>query len=485
MSDFFYDGQIRRYVTQFMRVFIGFKYQDGIGELKYVPVAYGDMTRQVGSLIMENSENKMPTVPKIACYITGLEMDTSRISDPTFISKLHVRERDFEIVNGERVYNQTQGANYTVERLMPTPYKLSLKADIWTSNTEQKLQLMEQILMLFHPSLELQTTDNYIDWTSLTVLDLTSINFSSRSIPVGTESEIDIASLEFTTPIWISTPAKVKKLGIVKNIIMNIFTDTGDLKDLESLTFNSDTPTAQIRTTISQFGVYLIKNPQTGSYECSVIDKGEVLQSLDKETVVKISTKNFDWHAILDVHGGYTGTSKIFFQKPNGFEIAGTFSINEIEPSILVVDFDEGTVPANSLIGAVDEQGRRLSGASAGTIDAIINPQTFNPVAKFNGKANIPVGIRYLILEDIGGDSNSDGADGWKNVNGDDNIFVANSIIEWNGSSWSATFEPDTDDVRYVSNLTTGIQYKWENGGWLKSFEGEYAAGYWRFDLDA
>jgi hypothetical protein len=95
------------------------------------------------------------------------------------------------------------------------------------------------------------------------------------------------------------------------------------------------------------------------------------------------------------------------------------------------------------------------------------------------------VGIRYLILEDIGDDVNNDGADGWKNINGDDNIFVANSIIEWNGSLWSATFEPDTDDVRYVSNLTTGIQYKWENSGWLKSFEGEYAAGYWRFDLDA
>ena len=469
MSDFFYDGQIRRYVTQFMRVFIGFKYQDSVGELRYVPVAYGDMTRQVGSLIMENSENKMPTVPKIACYITGLEMDTSRISDPTFISKLHVRERDFEVVNGERVYGQTQGANYTVERLMPTPYKLSLKADIWTSNTEQKLQLMEQILMLFHPSLELQTTDNYIDWTSLTVLDLTSINFSSRSIPVGTESEIDIASLEFTTPIWISTPAKVKKLGIVKNIIMNIFTDTGDLKDLESLTFNSDTPTAQIRTTISQFGVYLIKNTQTGSYECSVLDKGEVLQSLDKDTVVKISTKNFDWHAILDVHGGYTGTSRVFFLQPNGYEISGTFSINEIEPSILVVDFDIDSLPSNT----------------EPAITAVINPLTFNPVAKFNGKSNIPVGIRYLILEDIGSDENNDGADGWKNVNGDDNIFVANSIIEWSGSSWSATFEPDTDDVRYVSNLTTGIQYKWENGGWLKSFEGEYAAGYWRFDLDA
>jgi hypothetical protein len=467
--DWFYDGQIRRYVTQFMRVFIGFKYQDGSGELKYVPVSYGDMTRQVGAIIMENAENKLPTVPKIACYITGLELDTSRISDPTFISKLHVRERDYDVVNGERVYNQTQGSNYTVERLMPTPYKLSLKADIWTSNTDQKLQLLEQILMLFHPSLELQTTDNYVDWTSLTVLDLNSINFSSRSIPVGTESEIDIASLEFSTPIYISAPAKIKKLGVVKNIVMNIFTDAGDLKDLESLTFNADKPAAEERVTVSQFGVYLIKNPQTGAYECSVADRNELTQSLDNEIKLRIGNKSLDWNAIIDVHGGYTGTSRIFFLQPNGYEITGTFAINEIDPTVLIVDFDVDSLPTNT----------------EAAITAIVNPQTFNPEKKFDGIANIPAGTRYLLLDDIGSEINIDGADAWKNLDGSDSIFVANSIIQWNGNAWSATFEPDTDDVRYVTNLTTGVQYRWEDGVWIKSFEGVYAAGYWRFDLDA
>jgi hypothetical protein len=161
--DFHYDGQIRRYVTQFMRVFIGFKYQAGDGEQKQIPVMYGDLTRQVASMIKDNSENKMPTVPRIACYITGIEMDTSRLSDPTFVSKIHIRERRFTDANGTREYSGAQGGSYTVERLMPTPFKLTMKADLWTSNTDQKLQLLEQILVLFNPSLELQTTDNYID----------------------------------------------------------------------------------------------------------------------------------------------------------------------------------------------------------------------------------------------------------------------------------------------------------------------------------
>ena len=54
--DFFYDGQIRRYVTQFMRIFIGFKFQSGDGTLKQVPVSYGDLTKQVAQIIKENSE---------------------------------------------------------------------------------------------------------------------------------------------------------------------------------------------------------------------------------------------------------------------------------------------------------------------------------------------------------------------------------------------------------------------------------------------
>ena len=42
-----------------------------------------------------------------------------------------------------------------------------------------KLQILEQILVLFNPSLEVQTTDNYIDWTSLTHVMLESVNWSS------------------------------------------------------------------------------------------------------------------------------------------------------------------------------------------------------------------------------------------------------------------------------------------------------------------
>ena len=60
--DFFYDGQIRRYVTQFMRIFIGFKYEAGNGDQQSVPVMYGDLTRQVANIIRENSNGLVMTI---------------------------------------------------------------------------------------------------------------------------------------------------------------------------------------------------------------------------------------------------------------------------------------------------------------------------------------------------------------------------------------------------------------------------------------
>jgi hypothetical protein len=547
--DFFYDGQIRRYVTQFMRFFIGFKYKAGDGTQTHVPVMYGDMTRQVAAIIRDNSENKMPTVPKIACYITGLELDKTRLSDATFVSKINIRERDYSFNNdGDPEYSNTYGGTYTVERLMPTPYTLKMKADIWTSNTDQKLQLLEQIAVFFNPSFEIQTTDNYIDWTSLSVIHLESVNFSSRNIPVGAESEIDICSLEFSMPIYVSPPAKVKKLGVVQNLIMNIFSDSGELESLENLTLVGDSR-VQLRNTQNNYGVLLLKaeNGAATDYNLSVLSAFEAVQALGLDVPTKLGQR-LDWELVLPYYGQYVaGLSKVYFTQSNGTEIRGTFTINPLDPTFLVVSIEDR--PSNTVIPSA----YRSSGA-LGTIDAIINPQNFNPEQTFGSKAAIPAGTRYLMLEGINAglretvtltgrqqkfdtgvlhskvnghrllvngnavsstvrrqpdnlsgtyvivansmiaegsvvtwevNVNEDGPDAWKNINGSDPVVEENSIIEWTGSEWITILDPQEQTaVIYVTNLRTGVQYKLEDAQWLKSFEGEYAAGYWRFEIN-
>ena len=481
---FFYDGQIRRYITQIVRLMSNFAYKDGKGQLKTIPVMYGDITRQVAHIIRDNSENKIPSAPRMAVYVTNLEMDRTRTADATFVSKIHVRERAFDDNNEE--YLNVQGANYTVERLMPTPYTLGVSVDIWSTNTDQKLQILEQILMLFNPSLELQTTDNYVDWTSLTVLDLTGITFSSRGIPTGTESEIDIATLQFTTPIYISPPTKVKKLGVITKIITSIFNEQTGSIDLgtsmpEMKAYSDDKASSEINTNADgSVDTSKIVRPDADAVigttisDYDIIVLNNIVQIVDKGV---IGTTN--WRKVLDAYPGIyqAGISRILLERSDiSSTVSGTFALNSLNENQLIVNWDADTIPTNTVINGVTNRGN---------VDYIVDPLTYNPTA-----AKVS-GLRLLILNDIGSATNTDGADAWKNSNGSDFVAQANDIIEWNGTQWNilfdasanANFNDSTVTTIYTTNLNTGVQYKWNGDSWLLSFEGEYRKGTWNLSL--
>lgn len=450
----FYDGQIRRYVGQIIRMFSGFKYQAADGKQVTVPVTYGDLSRQVASIIRDNSENKLPSAPRIAVYISDLQLDRSRQSDQSFISKVHIREREKEYDSAGNFtgYGFTQGQGYTVERLMPSPYKLTVKVDIWATNTDQKLQIMEQILMLFNPSLELQTTDNYVDWTSLTVIELTNINFTSRQVPQGIDSEIDIASLTFETPIYISPPTKVKRLGVIQSIIMNIHDDTYSFETEE-------------RVSIGGFDIFVYYDKTIGQYMAELLDPKSIIKALSDDAAAAWAKtgQDYNWRILLDQYPGKfrSGYSQIFLQQADANEIVGTVTLYPVDETKLVINFDQDTYNTNTLIT------NPATSISRGTIDAIINPETFNP--------GTPIGNpRYLLLNDI-----ADDASAWNNF-----TAKVNDIIEWNGTAWTvAQSATDIDEVVYVTNLRTGVQYKFENSEWTRAFEGEYQEGHWRLIL--
>ena len=490
----FYDGQIRRYLTQLVRMFSGFSYEDGKGSLTQVPVMYGDITRQVGSILRDNSENKIPSAPRMGVYVQGLELDTSRLSDASYVNKQHIRERAFDESGNE--YLNTSGKNYTVERLMPTPYTLTVNVDLWTTNTDQKLQLLEQILMLFNPSLELQTTDNYLDWTSLSVVNLDSITWSSRSIPVGTESEIDVGTMTFSTPIYISPPTKVKRLGVVTDIISRIAGSVDDLLE----TFGED-------------GVEAIEtssNPNSGKTNIktglAVTDTGEIERikqssewqlSTSLLSIRKTAYQNTDLLVLNNtlklitkgIVGGKTwpefiegfpdqftdGVSQIILNRADWpYEIQGTIAINPLNKDEATVIWDEDTLPTDTII--TSDLGARSK------VDYIIDPTKSNPNDLVNATSN----PRILLLAGIGHPNNEDGPDAWKNNDDSDFIASANDIVEWDGSNWSIVFdasEQPLDDYTYVTNLNSGVQYKYNEGEWLLSFEGEYPNGAWRIDF--
>ena len=472
----FYDGQIRRYLTQFMRLMSNFTYKDARGNLVQIPVRYGDMTRQVAGVMKKNSENVLNSAPFIACYIKSLDFARDRLQDPTYIGKMHIRERQYGYIDenpesptyGQTIegYANSQGENYTVERLMPSPYNLTFCADIWSTNTDQKLQILEQILVLFRPAMEIQTTNNYIDWTSLSYVELTGTTWSSRQIPQGTENDIDISNLTFTTPVWISPPAKVKKLGIITKIIANVFTEPTGTIGSGQLAFSN--PVSPVVVTPGNFSVLMTNST------ARLMAAGENLAVNDLEKVQVKAGVKINWRVLIDLYPGKfrAGLSHIELTKPDGNRIVGYLSINPIdegEMELLNVQYDGETLLNTDISDLTSTYTR-------GTVNAIINPLTFNPGVS-------SVDTRYLILEDISS-TDADGPSAWKNNDGTDVVASANDIIQWNGVKWDIIFNSaEVTDIVYITNSYTGTQYKWDSEQWSKSIDGMYYPGEWRLVL--
>ena len=487
----FYDGAIRRYVIQTIRALSNFTVKYNDGTLVRVPVLYGDPDRQTATILKQNSENFLNAAPRIAVYITQLELDRNRLADATFIGKIHVRERAIQTdpITGEQYYTQEQGRNYTVERLMPTPFKLTMNADIWSASTDQKLQLLEQILVLFNPSLELQTTDNYIDWTSLTVLDITDIKWSSRSVPVGNDSNIDVATIGLTTPIWINPPVKVKHLGVITNIITSIF-GCADLSWTGVDGLGND-PNAGGTTSVANLftrDIITISNYQLQVYDGKAMLLGATENVVPSGRTLEIPIRQGTPISWTELFAQYpdryvAGINKLFLIQPNGNEVIGTVTIMPSDSTILLVDWDPDTYPSdNDIITTGDREanGQR----STGTFDAIIDPQKVYPD---HGMTDVVAGDRFLIIEDIGNLVNVQGPIGWKNSDGSDFYAKANDIIEWQGDHWEVIFEAanESNTLLYQTNIYNGkrIQYCWNGVEWVKSFEGEYKQGRWRLEL--
>jgi hypothetical protein len=452
MQQFFYDEQIRRFLLQFTRIFSNFQVMYGAQgseneTLVRVPVRYGDWSRQAQVVATENSSSFMPSAPLITFYITGMEYQQSRMQEPYHVNKVQVRQRTYD--PSTETYETTQGNAFTIERLMPVPYRMTLTTDIWTSNTNQKFQIFEQIATLFNPALEIQSTDNYLDWTSLSVVELENVQWTNKTIPVGTDDRIDVMSMRFGLPIWISSPAKVKKLGVVEKIIYSVYDAQGDAN--EAIT-NSDL----LLGTRQKFTPYNYQTLLIGN-KVQALKYSQTINTPNSSiTPPQSPPSNEFWQAIVGMYGVLrSGISQIRFDNLWGddTQIIGTVSYDPSDDRFLLIDIDEDTLPQNTL----------------DPVDAIINPLTFNP-------GTPTTGTRYLILDDMGDETEAWGP------------FIrarANDIIQFDGDYWTVAFEAaeQTTQIEYVTNITTGIQYRWTTTEWVKSYEGLYPPGEWSLVL--
>jgi hypothetical protein len=456
MQQFFYDEQIRRFLLQFTRIFSNFQVEYGPANsdqatLVRVPVRYGDWTRLAQTVNQDNSASALPSTPLMTFYITGMDYDRPRMQEPYFIDRKAVRQRYYDV--NTDTYETAQGNAFTIERLMPVPYKMTLTLDIWTSNTNQKFQIFEQIATLFNPALEIQSTDSFIDWTSLSVVELDQTTWTSRTIPQGTENPIDIMTMRFSLPIWISSPAMVKKLGVVEKIIMSVFDAQGDA--VEAIQNSDLLLGTRQKFTPYRYQALLIGNKLQALKYSAVIDEPNV-----STTPPDSPPSNEFWPAILEMYGGFRpGISQIRLDNQWGTtdQIIATATVDPTDDRFLLLDIDTDTVPQNTLPA----------------VNSVIDPLLSGPGS---GLPAAVAGQRYLILNDIGNADNTQPSSAWGAL-----VAQANDVIEYDGQDWVVTFgsTTNTENIQYMTNITTDLQYLWTGTAWVKSYEGLYPAGEW------
>jgi hypothetical protein len=450
MAQFFYDNQIRRFLIQFAKIFSNWqvtKGKDPAGNpiLIRVPIMYGDSSRQAATIIANNSASNLPSAPLITYYISGLEYNQKWTQDPTFVDNIQVRQRSYN--NETQQYETVQGQAFTIERLMPVPYTLRISVDFWTTNYNQKLEIIEQLGTLFNPALEIQSTDNFVDWTSLSAVFQDGLTFSSRTIPTGTGNPIDVMTWKFYMPIWLSTASKLKKMGVIEKIIASIFQGNA-LTDIQD-----DDLLLGTRVKVTPYGYKLLL-------------LGNQLQILPADEAFYPSNVNLDlppspqtdvyWSSVLNVYGTVRpGISQIWLQNPYmNTDIVGTIVPNPSDDRFLIYSIDPDTLPQNTL----------------DPVNGVINPQVTAPNSGLPGPIN---GVRYLIVENIGNPGDTTVA--WGNL-----VANANDIIEFDANTmqWYVAFNSQADTtVQYVTNLSTAIQYRYVDGTWMKSYEGWYDQG--------
>ena len=417
--DFFYDKQFRRYIQQFIRLFSNFEIEIDRETETYrtVPARYGDSSRMVSHILKQNSENVINSAPFISCWIQSLDLNPDARKSPYETHKVQVHEKKFNYATN--TYDDEIGNSYQIEKHMPVPYDLTMQVDIWTSNTEQKFQLLEQILTLYNPSVNLISSNNPFDWTRLSYVELVGTQWTNRSVPTGVEDTIDITTLTFKSTIHLSVPSKVTKQTLIHTIISKIITakDSTEMTTFRSDGDIADAPKSYLATT----------------YNDRSINVSGTTITLLNENGGESSEK---W---VDIFKERSGTIR-----PNVSQIKLMDAINETDSSFEAL----GTI----VLGSEDNEltWTLTSGAPADTVTAVIN--FVDPTANYPGDgtfAALAVGQRYLLTADL------PVTDNWGSLSG----AKKNDIIEYLGLGTGTVTVGATYNVNAQEADPSGITF--------------------------
>jgi len=186
------------------------KTSDGTIKDIIVPIRYGSMDRVAESISANNTQNLPTRLPIMSAYLSTISMASDRYKGIDTVKTMPYTPR------GGLFPDDTK----TINQVMPMPFKLSLDLHIYSSNMEQQLQILEQILLLFNPSIQIQTSNSLYDGGRITNVELVGIN-NDENYPIGTNSRMVMHTLNFDMILYLTAPAKLRD-NLIKQINIRI-----------------------------------------------------------------------------------------------------------------------------------------------------------------------------------------------------------------------------------------------------------------------
>ena len=201
VEDYFYNEQFRKHIVQFMAIFAGMKVSVGKNDfnsdsnLIEVPIVYGSRDRVVSHIFSENTQNKMLKLPIMSANVVGIALANDRLAGQ------NTERKEVKLKRGGIIPDDLQ----QVTTLKPVPYTVDMELALNTSNTDHHFQLLEQIFLLFNPSIQLQVDDDYGNTASILEVFLQSVNLE-ENYPAGNDNRIISSSIQFQYVMYLASP---------------------------------------------------------------------------------------------------------------------------------------------------------------------------------------------------------------------------------------------------------------------------------------
>ena len=211
----FYHESIRKVIVSFGTMFnnINLVRKDNSGNISQsmkVPLAYGPREKFLVRLNEDADLTKQVaiTLPRIGFEIQNLEYDPGR--------KLN-RVQRFKKVKGAN-------AKQLDAQYMPVPYNLSIELYVMAKQSDDALQIVEQILPYFQPDYTLTINDNVsMDSKRDVPIVLNSISYEDNYQGDFTTRRALIYTLSFTAKFYLYGPVTSSK--VIKTVQVDQYTD--------------------------------------------------------------------------------------------------------------------------------------------------------------------------------------------------------------------------------------------------------------------